>query len=175
MSTIEDELNAANVAIQSSNQSLIDLEKQIIELNSYVDSINTTVSTPNNIVAAVNTDIFYIYSQSGVINANTANGGFVFPTGTTQERPTRPIKGTVRYNTNSSSLEIYTTRWQDVGVGAGGSGGGAVSGVFYENSNTVTESFTSTPGKNIQSAGPLTLELEDVTITIANGSVWTVV
>lgn len=173
MATIEEQFAQANTAINESNQSFLELEKQIIELNNYADSVNSSVSIPNTILAAVNTDIFYIYSESGVINANTANGGFVFPTGTTEQRPLKPIKGTVRYNTNSSALEIYTTRWQDVGVGAGGSGG-AVSGVFFENSNTITESFTSTPGKQIQSAGPLTLELEDVVVTIANGSVWTV-
>lgn len=165
MASIEQQLAAALASIQN----------QISVSEAYKDSINLSVTIPE-IVARPNTDIYYLYSENGIINANTSNGGFVFPTGSTEERPLTPLGGTVRYNTNSSSLEIYTTKWQEVGTGAGGgAGGGAISGVFYENANTITESFTSTEGKNIQSAGPLTLELEDVVVTIANGSVWTVV
>lgn len=175
MASIEEQLAQANAAINNSTSSLDQLQKEIIELNAYAESVNTSISIPNTIIAAVNTDIFYLYSEQGVVNVSAANGGIIFPTGTTAERPLDPKGGTVRYNSNSSSLEIYTNKWQDVGTGAGGSGGGAVSGVFYENSNTITESFTSTSGKNIQSAGPLTLELEGVVVTIANGSVWTVV
>ena len=174
MATV-DHLAAANAAVLSSGEALADLDKQIVELTAYQDSVNTTINIPT-MVAAPNTDIYYPYSQNGVVNIGASNGGIIFPTGTTAQRPANPISGTVRYNSNSSSLEIYTNTWQDVGTGAaGGSGGGAISGVFYENSNTITSTFTSTPGKQIYSAGTLTLSDPTVTVTIANGSIWTVV
>ena len=110
-------------------------------------------------------------------DANTTSTGFFqVPVGTTAQRPANPTSGTVRYNSNSSSLEIYTNTWQDVGTGAAGGGGaGAIGGVFYENSNTISSTFTSTPGKQIYSAGTLTLSDPLVTVTIANGSIWTVI
>jgi hypothetical protein len=177
MATI-DQQAAANAAVLASGEAFADLNKQIVDLTAYQDSVNTTINIPT-IVAAPNTDIYYLYSQNGVVNVAASNGGIIFPTGTTAERPVNPISGTVRYNSNSSSLEIYTNTWQAVGTGSSGggsgsSGGGATGGVFYENSNTITSSFTSTPGKQVFSAGPITLSDPTVTVTIANGSVWTV-
>lgn len=176
MATIEEQLAAADAAIAASSQAIADLQKQVVTLQAEQVSANISVNNQINIITAPNTDIFYLYSDHGVVNVGAANGGIIFPSGSTQERPIDPQGGTVRYNTNSSSLEIYTTKWQDVGTGAaGGSGGGATGGVFYENSNTITESFTSTPGKQIYSAGTLTLSDPTVVVTIANGSIWTVV
>ena len=177
MATISDSTNSANASIDAANQALLDLQKQIAVLQIEESTANIAVNNQINIITAPNTDIYYLYSDHGVVNVGASNGGIIFPTGTTLERPINPQGGTVRYNTNSSSLEIYTTKWQDVGTGiaGGGSGGGAVAGVFYENSNTISESFTSTPGKNIQSAGTLTLTDPTVVVTIANGSIWTVV
>jgi hypothetical protein len=174
MATIDPQ-SAANAAVLSSEEAFADLNKQLIELAAYQDSVNTTINIPT-MVAAPNTDIYYLYSQNGVVNVSASNGGIIFPTGTTAQRPASPVGGTVRYNSSSSSLEIYTNKWQDVGTGAAGGGGaGAIGGVFYENSNTITETFTSTPGKQIYSAGPIMLVDPLVTVTIANGSVWTVI
>ena len=175
MATV-DHLAAANAAVLSSEEALADLDKQIVELTAYQDSVNTTINIPT-IVAGQDTGIYYLYSQNSVVNVAFANGGIVFPTGTTAQRPANPLSGTVRYNSNSSSLEIYTNTWQDVGTGAAGGsgGGGAIGGVFYENSNTISSTFTSTPGKQVYSAGTLTLSDPLVTVTIANGSIWTVI
>jgi hypothetical protein len=174
MATIDPQ-SAANAAVLSSEEAFADLNKQLVELTAYQDSVNTTINIPT-MVAAPNTDIYYLYSQNGVVNVSASNGGIIFPTGTTAQRPANPTSGTVRYNSNSSSLEIYTNTWQDVGTGAAGGGGaGAIGGVFYENSNTISSTFTSTPGKQIYSAGTLTLSDPLVTVTIANGSIWTVI
>lgn len=175
MATLEEQMAAANAAILASSQALLDLNKQIVTLQVQQESANITVNNQINIITAPNTDIFYLYSDHGVVNVGAANGGIIFPTGSTEERPLTPQGGTVRYNTNSSALEIYTTKWQDVGVGAGGSGGGAVGGIFYENSNTINESYSALGGKNVQSAGPIMLIDPEVIVTIANGSVWTII
>lgn len=53
-------------------------------------------------------------------------------------------------------------------------GGGAASGVFYENNTNVTADYTITSGKNAMSAGPITID-SGVTVTVPSGSTWTVV
>ena len=71
-----------------------------------------------------------------------------------------------------NTFAVHDTR-VDISI-AGGAGGGAVEGVFYENDTNVTSSYTITTGKNAMSAGPITLDAS-VVVTIPAGSVWTVV
>ena len=58
--------------------------------------------------------------------------------------------------------------------GAGGAVGAGADKVFYENDITVAASYSVSSGKNAMSAGPITLA-SGVTVTIPNGSVWSVV
>lgn len=47
------------------------------------------------------------------------NGGLEIPVGTTAERPVAPIEGTVRYNTDLDSFEIYSGNppsWESIGT-----------------------------------------------------------
>jgi hypothetical protein len=46
--------------------------------------------------------------------------------------------------------------------------------VFYENDTNVTANYTITTGKNAMTAGPITID-NGVTVTVPNGSTWTVV
>lgn len=56
-----------------------------------------------------------------------------------------------------------------------GAGGGAkAGGTIYENGNNVTSSYTISTGKNAMSAGPITVA-DGVTVTVPDGSTWTVV
>ena len=59
------------------------------------------------------------------------------------------------------------------GVSAGATGGGSDE-VFYENSTTVTTSYSITSNKNAMSAGPISIN-NSVTVTVPSGSVWTIV
>ena len=59
------------------------------------------------------------------------------------------------------------------GVSAGATGGGSDE-VFYENSTTVTTSYSITSNKNAMSAGPISIN-SSVTVTVPSGSVWTIV
>ena len=56
----------------------------------------------------------------------------------------------------------------------GGATGGGRDQVFHENANAVTEDYTITTGSNAVSAGPVTIN-DGVTVTVPDGSVWTVV
>lgn len=57
---------------------------------------------------------------------------------------------------------------------AGGATGGGTDDVFYENSQTVTSSYTLTTSKNALSAGPITVNA-GATVTIPSGQSWSIV
>jgi len=59
-------------------------------------------------------------------------------------------------------------------VGSGNLIVGAQQDVFYENSQTVSSSYTITTNKSAMSAGPVTLDTS-VTVTIPSGSRWVIV
>jgi len=44
----------------------------------------------------------------------TGSTGIRIPTGTTAERPSTPVTGQLRYNTDTSRFEFYDTGWKDV-------------------------------------------------------------
>ncbi len=52
--------------------------------------------------------------------------------------------------------------------------GGGTDRVFYENDQTVNTNYTITTNKNAMSAGPVTVA-NGITVTVPNGSTWTVV
>ena len=57
---------------------------------------------------------------------------------------------------------------------AGGATGGGTDDVFYENSQTVTTSYTLTTSKNAVSAGPVTIN-SGATVTVPSGASWVIV
>ena len=59
-------------------------------------------------------------------------------------------------------------------VGSGDLEVGAQLGVFYENAQAVTSSYTITTNKSAMSAGPVALN-SSVTVTIPSGSRWVIV
>ena len=55
----------------------------------------------------------------------------------------------------------------------GGATGAATDDVFYENGQTVTNSYSITSGKNAMSTGPITI-YSGATVTVPTGSRWLV-
>lgn len=105
------------------------------------------------------------------VSGSGGSGAMKVPTGSTAQRPA-PVAGMVRFNSSTQTFEGYNgSSWGAIGGGALGSGGNYM---FYENDTTVTASYTITTGKNAVSAGPVTVA-DGVTITIPDGSSWTVV
>lgn len=105
-----------------------------------------------------------------VVDKDSAVGAAAIPAGTTAQRPSNGA-GKFRFNTDTSRAEINNgTAWGSLG---GASGGGNDS-VFYLNDQTVTANFTVPTGQNAMSAGPITIA-NGVTVTVSNGSVWTIV
>ena len=61
--------------------------------------------------------------------------------------------------------------WGDAAAGATGAGSDKI---FWENGQTVTQSYTITNNYNAMSAGPITIN-NSVTVTIGDGETWTIV
>ena len=98
---------------------------------------------------------------------NSSTGYFDLPAGTTGQRPGSPTSGNIRYNTSTNGFEGYTTAWGSIGGGA--SAGGAI----YENTLTISSSYTLTTSTNGFSVGPITIG-SSATVTIPSGSRWLV-
>jgi hypothetical protein len=108
-----------------------------------------------------------------LVHKTTDDTGAVYSAvGTTAQRPPAPGEGWERYNSDLKKKEVWNgTEWEAVGAGATGSVGNPV---FYENDATITGNYTITAGKNAMTAGPVSIA-DDVTVTIPDGSVWTIV
>ena len=71
---------------------------------------NTTITTNQ-----VTGNIILKPTGNGVVTIDTTTG-LVLPTGNTAQRPTGPSQGTVRFNTNSTDLEVWNgSQWSGVG------------------------------------------------------------
>jgi hypothetical protein len=102
----------------------------------------------------------------------SATGSEIIPSGTTVQRDGTPLAGYLRYNTDTSTFEGYTTVWGSIGGGAGATGASGDQ-VFQENSPNVTASYTLSLGKNAGSIGPISI-LSGVTVTIPASKRWVV-
>lgn len=142
-----------------------------------LDSSDFTATNGTAIVLASGAtvgDIVHINAYFDITNAsfvettNGYTGSALLPSGTTAQRDSSPSAGYLRWNTTEGSAEIYDgSEWGSVG-------GGAVGDVFYENSTTITSDYTLATGRNAMTAGPITIA-DGVTVTISDGSTWTVV
>lgn len=74
----------------------------------------------------------------------------------------------------SKVVEPLIQRINDLENRSSGATGGGDDRVFYENNKNVTVDYTLTAGTNAVTAGPITIN-DGVTVTIPDGSTWTVV
>lgn len=150
----------------------------------YVDTANSTQDTA---IAAklplaggtMTGNITFNAGQTidGYVVETSATGSAEIPAGTTLERDASPSAGYIRFNTTSTQFEGYNgTVWTNIGAGSGGGGatGGGTDQWALEHDNTITTSYTISTGKNVISAGPLTINA-GATITVPSGSNWVIV
>lgn len=106
------------------------------------------------------------------VTKDSDTGAAQLPSGETDERPTSPANGYMRYNTDLQSYEGYAEgAWGSIG---GGARGGVGNSVFYENDADVNVDYTITAGKNAMTAGPVTIA-DAVVVSIPDGSNWSIV
>jgi hypothetical protein len=173
------DLNNALAAIASNNSSSTDPATTFAS-QWYYDSGDTTLKIRN---AANNAYI----NVSTVGGAETANLGLApaasptftgdvtissttalrLPVGTTGERSGSAANGDIRYNSTTSSFEGYAgDAWGAIG---GGATGGGSDSVFYENSLTVTTSYTISANSGAHCVGPLVIN-SGQTVTVPSSS-----
>lgn len=130
--------------------------------------------TPTAPTASQGTNTDQLSTTAFVMNnaviKDSMTGAAQLPAGTTAQRPANGV-GKLRFNNNTLRFEGNNgTAWGSLG----GATGGGNDDAFYENTNTVTSDYTITAGKNAMSAGPITIA-DGATVTIPDGSVWTIV
>ena len=95
------------------------------------------------------------------------------PVGTTAQRPGSPSTGDFRFNSTTTSAEIYNgSEFTAVGGGAGATGGGN-DDVFFESDTNVTTDYTITSGKNAHTVSPIVNA--GVTVTVPSGSLLVII
>jgi len=108
----------------------------------------------------------------GYTPRTSATGSAELPSGTEAQRDGSPSAGYIRFNTDVDQFEGYNgTSWASVGGGATGGGSDTWA---VEHDNTITQSYTIGTGKNVISAGPLTVN-SGATVTVPSGSNWVIV
>ena len=91
------------------------------------------------------------------------------PVGTTAQRSGSPATGDFRFNSTTSSAEIYNgSEFTAVGGGAGATGGGNDE-VFFESDQAVTTDYTLTASKHAHTVSP-TIN-SGVTVTVPSGAI----
>ena len=112
------------------------------------------------------------YSKTYIIINNCSDSSLVYISG----GPTAPTTG-VSIAAGSSALVAWDSTTNDfvkiAGGGAGATGGGTDQ-IFYQNGLNVTTDYTITTNNNAGTFGPVTIDA-GVTVTVPDGSVWTVV
>lgn len=135
------------------------------------DAANIT-STATGDVAATNVQDAIAELDTEKVPRTSTTGAAKLPVGTTAQRDGSPAAGMIRYNTTTSSFEGYGSAWG--AIGGGGATGGGTDAWALEHDNTVTTSYTISTGKNVVSAGPLTIN-SGATVTVPSGSTWVIV
>ena len=98
--------------------------------------------------------------------AGLARGKIIY--GNASGNPTALAVGSNGQTLVSDGTDIS---WGDAAAGATGAGSDKI---FWENGQTVTQSYTITNNYNAMSAGPITVN-NGVTVTIGDGETWTIV
>ena len=143
-----------------------------VKTNLSLNNVDNTSDVDKPVSTAQQTALNLKSNLATTVTKDSSTGAALLPAGTTAQRPASPSFGDTRANSTTLLPEWWNgTTWASMGGGATG----AVSNpAFYENDIHVTGDYTITTGKNAMSAGPITVN-NGVTVTVPNGSVWSIV
>ena len=143
------------------------------DLEIYHDGSNSRIHSPSHSLFIRTGNVAGFFNGDGAedILKGTVNGAveLYFDNGKKAETVTGGFTVTVVCTATSFAGDGSAL----TGISAGATGGGSDE-VFYENSTTVTTSYSITSNKNAMSAGPLSINSGAV-VTVPSGSVWTIV
>ena len=164
----------------SGNLTSTNVQAALEELQADSNSLETASGTNTTNIATNTTNIATnVTAINNRIVRTSANGSAKLPVGTELQRDTFPaggteadLKGYIRFNDDVDQFEGHNgTAWASVGGGATGGGSDTWA---VEHDNTITQSYTIGTGKNVISAGPLTVN-SGATVTVPSGSNWVIV
>lgn len=143
--------------------------------------VGTGVDTQTILNAGSDTSFLVANSTttSGLEWTSISTTAALFPVGTTDNRPSTPEEGQLRYNSTNNEFEGYggsTPSWNYLSSMPTGpyNATGTVDKIFYQNALIVTEDYTTPTTANSMSAGPITIAT-GITVTVPATSVWTIV
>jgi hypothetical protein len=171
-----DTLTLNNAAQSLSNKTIVAANNSIVTAPSgglVATELNAALAELENEIV-LKADTSAVTAALALKVPQTSNvGAAAIPQGSTAERPSSPIFAYLRGNWQTSELEFWNgTRWAPVGSSQM-YGNAEVKAIFY-NSQSIAENINVLAGQNGLSAGPVQVE-DGFTVTVANGSVWSVV
>jgi len=142
------------------------------------EAVNISFTAAGNL-AGTNVQTAIQELDTEKVQKTSATGSAQLPVGTELQRDVFPVggsaadlKGYIRFNDDVDQFEGHNgTTWASVGGGATGGGSDTWA---VEHDNTITQSYTISTGKNVISAGPLTVN-SGATVTVPSGSNWVIV
>ena len=157
---------AGDPSINSAFQMHIDTSSSLLKIRNAANNAYITIGN----VATANLGLAPVagatFTGDVVHNYTTA---LQIPVGTTAQRPGSPSTGDFRFNSTTSSAEIYNgSAFTAVGGGAGATGGGNDE-VFFESDQNVTTNYTLTSNKHAHTVSP-TIN-SGVTVTVPSGAI----
>ena len=153
-------------SINSAFQKHIDTSSSLLKIRNAANNAYITIGN----VATANLGLAPVagatFTGDVIHNYTTA---LQIPVGTTAQRPGSPSTGDFRFNSTTTSAEIYNgSEFTAVGGGAGATGGGNDE-VFFESDQNVTTSYTLTSNKHAHTVSP-TIN-SGVTVTVPAGAI----
>ena len=157
---------AGDPPINSAFQMHIDTSSSLLKIRNAANNAYITIGN----VATANLGLAPVagatFTGDVIHNYTTA---LQIPVGTTAQRPGSPSTGDFRFNSTTTSAEIYNgSEFTAVGGGAGATGGGNDE-VFFESDQNVTTSYTLTSNKHAHTVSP-TIN-SGVTVTVPAGAI----
>ena len=146
-------------------------------LKNKLDNINTSLYVTYSTLAAdittagaqMTSTLAADITTAGAIMKSASNGSATIPNGTTSQRDSSPNAGFFRWNTTTSSAEIYDGNvWGLVG------GGNTTSEIMWEHFRDVSSNYQIETGNNAVAAGTITIE-SGGSVEIPTGSTWAIV
>lgn len=154
--------------VPTGNISSTNVQDAIVEVNTDVVAIDGQVTT-------LTADVILLQAaDADNVKKTSSVGAAYIPAGDTADRPAVPGEGMFRFNEELGVFEGYTTAGGWGQIGGGQMYGNAPTKAVFYNSQTIGENLTVKAGENGGTFGPVTVN-DGFTVTVENGSVWSIV
>jgi len=170
-------LNQITAAINSTNSGSGDPTintafQQHIDTSSSLLKIRNAANNAYIVLGDVSQTNFGLAALAGATFTGSVihnyTGALRLPVGTTAQRPGSPVTGDIRFNSTTTSAEIFNGS-AFTAVGGGGATGGGQDAVFFESDQNVSTSYTLTANKHAHTVSP-TIN-SGVTVTVPSGAI----